>query len=50
MDTLTETIAREKAMLHERLERIRAAQAEKSDDNSERSVGKLYEVFKALGE
>ncbi len=50
MEALTKTVLREKAVLRARLERIKAEQDEKSEPGSKQSVGRLYEVFKALGE
>lgn len=47
---LSEIVAREKAMLHERLERARADQDGKSKGKRAGRRGKLYEVFQALGE
>ncbi len=50
MEALTNTVAREKAIIRARLERIRTEQGEESEPGSKRSVGRFYEVFKALGE
>ncbi len=50
MEALTKTVEREKAILRARLERIRTEQDEESEPGSKRSVGRFYEVFKALGE
>ena len=50
MEALTKTVAREKAVLRARLERIKAQQDEDAEPGSKRSVGRLYEVFNALGE
>ncbi|MCH7698931.1 MAG: hypothetical protein IH865_08350 [Chloroflexi bacterium] len=50
MEALTKTVERQKAILRARLERIRATQDEDSEPGPKRSVGRFYEVFKALGE
>ncbi len=50
MEALTKAVERQKAVLRARLERIKAVQDEDPKPGSKRSVGRLYEVFKALGE
>ncbi len=50
MEALTNTVERQNAILRARLERIRTEQDEESEPGSKRSVGRFYEVFKALGE
>ena len=48
INVLTETIAREKASLHARIERLRNENDIESDIESSRRPGRLYEVFQAI--
>lgn len=48
IDVLTATIAREKAGLHARIERLRNENDIESDVESSRRPGRIYDVFQAI--
>ena len=48
IDVLTETIAREKASLHVRIESLRNGKFADSDTESRRRPGPIYEVFQGI--
>ncbi len=50
IDVLTETIARGKADLNARMERLRKNQNTDSEGRPERHPGRLYEVFQAISD
>ncbi len=50
INTLAETIAREKANLNARVKHLREKQDADTQDGARRKPGRLYEVFQAIND